>query len=58
MHPLMKLQTPYNMEPIDKIGKNFWQKDLMTVEAVNKKPLKGAAISHLFVALWNSNTAL
>ena len=51
----MKLETPYNKESINKIGKSFWQKDLMTVI---KKSLKGVVTSQLFIALCNSNTVL
>ena len=50
MYPLTNLATTFNKESIDKIGNTFWQKDLMTVVTINKKPLKGAAMSQLFIA--------
>ena len=46
----MNLATTFNKESIDEIGNTFWQKDLMMVVTINKKPLKGAAMSQLFIA--------
>ena len=55
---MTNLATTFNKESIDEIENTFWQKDLMTVVTVDKKPLKVVATSLLFIALCSDNTVL